>query len=63
MVHWFFGGASGYEVFPLLWGVPLIISCILADLGAAAVMAGIEKITKAGEKVITKARINWRNLH
>jgi hypothetical protein len=40
-----------------------MVSCILADIGAAAGMAGIEKITKAGETVITEARMSWRSRH
>ena len=38
-------------------------SCILADVGAAAGMAGIEKITEAGEAAIIKTRMSWRDRH
>ena len=63
LVQWFFGGISAHGAFPLFWGVPFMVSCILADVGAAAGMAGIEKITEAGEAAITKARMSWRNRH
>ncbi len=61
LVQWFFGGISAHGVFPLFWGVPFMAACILADVGAAAGMAGIEKITEAGEEAITKARMSWRD--
>jgi hypothetical protein len=63
LVQWFFGGISAHGAFPLFWGVPFMASCILADVGAAAGMAGIEKITEAGESAITEARMSWRNRH
>ena len=63
LVQWFFGGLSAHGAFPLFWGVPFMASCILADVGAAAGMAGIEKITEAGESAITEARMSWRNRH
>ena len=63
LVQWFFGGISASGAFPLFWAVPFMASCILADVGAAAGMAGIEKITKAGETVITEARMSWRSRH
>ena len=63
LVQWFFGGISTHGAFPLFWAVPFMASCILADVGAAAGMAGIEKITEAGETAITKARMSWRNRH
>ena len=61
LVQWFFGGISIHGAFPLFWGVPFMVSCILADIGAAAGMASIEKITEAGEAAIIKARMSWRD--
>lgn len=43
------------------WALPLLISCILADICAALGMMGIEKITNAGEKSIIRFRISVRN--
>ncbi len=63
LVKWWIGGINADGAIPLLWLVPFMVSCILADVGAAAGMAGIEKITEAGEAVITKTRISWRDRH
>ena len=63
LVQWFFGGISASGAFPLFWAVPFMASCILADVGAAAGMAGIEKITEAGEAAIIKTRMSWRDRH
>ena len=63
LVKWWIGGIIADGAIPLLWLVPFMVSCILADVGAAAGMAGIEKITEAGEAVITKTRISWRDRH
>lgn len=66
-----FAGAAFYIMFwlrggdgltpSLLWGLPFLLSCIMADAGAAAGMAGIEALTKAGTDAIIKARLSWRN--
>ena len=39
------------------WALPLLISCILADVCAALGMIAIKKITKACENSIIKLRI------
>ncbi|MFZ2391185.1 hypothetical protein [Rhodoferax sp.] len=61
LVKWWVGGINAEGAIPLLWCVPLMVSCLLADVGAAAGMAGIEKITEAGESAITKVRMSWRD--
>lgn len=43
------------------WALPLLISCILADIFAALGMMGIEKITKLGEESIIRFRIALRD--
>ena len=43
------------------WALPLLISCILADVCAALGMMGIEKITKAVETSIINFRVALRN--
>ena len=63
LLKWWIGGINADGAFPLFFGLPFLMSCILADVGAAAGMAGIEKITKAGETVITEARMSWRSRH
>ena len=63
LLKWWIGGINADGAFPLFFGPPFLVSCILADVGAAAGMAGIEKITEAGEAAITKARMSWRNRH
>ena len=63
LLKWWIGGINADGAFPLFFGLPFLVSCILADVGAAAGMAGIEKITKAGETVITEARMSWRSRH
>lgn len=61
LLKWWIGGINADGAFPLFFGLPFLVSCILADVGAAAGMAGIEKITEAGEAAITNARISWRD--
>ena len=63
LLKWWIGGINADGAFPLFFGLPFLVSCILADVGAAPGMAGIEKITKAGETVITEARMSWRSRH
>ena len=63
LLKWWIGGINADGAFPLFFGLPFLVSCILADVGAAAGMAGIEKITEAGEAAITKARMSWRYRH
>ncbi len=43
------------------WALPLLISCILADICAALGMMGIEKITKTVETAILNFRVALRN--
>lgn len=43
------------------WALPLLISCILADVCAALGMMGIEKITNAVETAIINFRVALRN--
>ena len=43
------------------WALPLLISCILADICAALGMMGIEKITRAVEAAIINFRVALRN--
>ena len=61
LLKWWIGGINADGAIPLFFGLPFLVSCILADVGAAAGMAGIEKITEAGEAAITNARISWRD--
>lgn len=63
LVKSWIGGINADGAIDILWCVPLMVSCILADVGAAAGMAGIEKITEAGEAAIIKTRMSWRDRH
>lgn len=61
LLKWWIGEINADGAFLLFFGLPFLVSCILADVGAAAGMAGIEKITKAGEAAIIKARMSWQD--
>ncbi len=61
LLKWWIGEINADGAFPLFFGLPFLVSCILADVGAAAGMAGIEKITEAGEAAIIKARMSWQD--
>ena len=61
LLKWWIDGINADGAFPLFFGLPFLVSCILADVGAAAGMAGIEKITETGEAAIIKARMSWRD--
>ena len=63
LVKSWIGGINADGAIDILWCVHLMVSCILADVGAAAGMAGIEKITEAGEAAIIKTRMSWRDRH
>ena len=53
-------GSNGNELF---FSLPFLVSCVLADAGAAAGAYGIQRITEAGESAIIKARMSWRYRH
>lgn len=63
LLKWWIGGINADGAFPLFFGLPFLVSCVLADAGAAAGAYGIQRITEAGESAIIKARMSWRYRH